>query len=185
MSITLCSLWQIGSLLISYSRMFQLIGLYLKVLFHTNACKCVLCFCLSLTSMKRQPRSVSYCTLKRILWKLLNNSAICSVSFLLMARQMSSLVHLSRVSSWITSVHCNLLLFFKQEALPKALLIGKCINISLICKKQKLSMLTLGKQCPINIPSTKKKRKKEKTHSTPTLNSRARLFFQQKCVESF
>lgn len=162
MSITLCSLWQIGSLLISYSRMFQLIGLYLKVLFHTNACKCVLCFCLSLTSMKRQPRSVSYCTLKRILWKLLNNSAICSVSFLLMARQMSSLVHLSRVSSWITSVYCNLLLFFKQEALPKALLIGKCINISLICKKQKLSMLTLGKQCPINIPSTKKKKKKRK-----------------------
>lgn len=179
----MCSLWQIGSLLISYSRMFHLIGLYLKVPFHTNACKCILCFCLSLTSMKRQPRSVSYCALKRILWKLLNNLAICSVSFLLMTRQMSSLVHLSRVSSWIPSVYCNLLPFFKQESLPKALLIGKRLNISLICKKQKRTMLTLGKQFPIimSIPFIKKL----KTHNTPTVNSRARLLFQQKCVESF
>lgn len=134
MSITLCSLWQISSLLISYSRMFHLIVLSLKVPFHTNGCKCILRFCVSLTSMKRQPRSVSYCALKRILWKLLNNLAICSVSFLLMTREMSSLVHLYKVSSWMTSVHCNLLHFFRQEAVSKTQLIGKYKKISLICK---------------------------------------------------
>lgn len=119
--------------------MFHLIVFNLKVPLHTNGRKCILRFCVSLTSMKRQPRSVSYCALKRILWKLLNNLAICSVSFLLTTREMSSLVHLYKVSSWMTSVHCNLLHFFKQEAVSKTLLIGKYknkknIKKSLICK---------------------------------------------------